>query len=360
MFSMQDDWPFDKFGKEECGKRIVIDLAKVMPTREHSPSGLLSLPDELLTYIVELLADDKLALKELARSNKTCRWLARTVQFEAVHFDYSDQARALLIRLRLESDLRVKDPEATYISSCIRRIKVASVPAMVKECHLDVYKAVFNDPRNEIFDLEHMSNLVREATSLYKDNYLPMLVKVIGKRGLPNLQAIVWKERFTVDAKVFQCTISLGVQALRLSKAALELPCTLPPIPGPSTDRPLRHLHVGLDLGTIRQPSSPGWKDEVDFYHSLFEKCASTLHSLYLTSNSMYQPSRPWVSQITCDPCGRLLCSKGVFQSCSGRLGLVSWKSDHMGWKRTMTFCLNPSPNSTCPMPMCNFPLLES
>ena len=41
MLSMQDDWPFDKFGKEECEKRIVIDLAKVMPTREHRLSRLL-------------------------------------------------------------------------------------------------------------------------------------------------------------------------------------------------------------------------------------------------------------------------------------------------------------------------------
>ncbi|KAI1411658.1 hypothetical protein F5Y13DRAFT_200638 [Hypoxylon sp. FL1857] len=211
-----------------------------------SQSPLLQLPTDMLTDIVDLLADDKPALASLALVNKTCRQLARSSQFAEVVFDYSPRAYHLLFRLTTEANSRTRSQQQPpTIGACIRKFTVKGSPERP-----GVFENFNYTGQSQSSSMWSINQNLKFLPALLHESVLP--------HALPNLQFAVWSSTECLDEK-FLGFMTRSATKLRVWKSA----------------------KAGVDVSALLQEelSVPGTISS-RFYDRLFRACAPTLESL--------------------------------------------------------------------------------
>lgn len=283
----------DDFGKSP-GQRGVLLLDRTMQRNRDSTSRLLQLPTELLADIVELLADDHAALANLALVNTECRQLARTRQFCSIRFDYGDNCRSLLEHLlkevterrhagrstsQIDSNVARKPP----ISTCVRRVTVASSPVWVAAYHNELYQSIFGESARSISREERkaLQTQAKNGYTAYRDRLLVAIAT-----ALPNIESLAWHDRHEVNQGFFSMLRVTSLQHLKLSRVPVLTPLVLT---GPLW--PLRSLHLNV-CTPFRRSVDSGDEDVdpyelADFVDSVLRLCAPSLDYLYLGSSGL-------------------------------------------------------------------------
>ncbi|TFB06340.1 hypothetical protein CCMA1212_001505 [Trichoderma ghanense] len=231
----------DEFGKEEEDTRLPpLLLPKLMdggPTA--SKSLLLSLPPEILGYIMDLLVDDRASLSALAFVNSDCRQLARSCQFADVCFDYGPSSSQLLSHLvREECARRNCDTPGTlirppFLGSCIRRVTVRSDRDYVADTHCDLDNSIRGDTARTI-TAEERAELRKAATEYYFGTRCASLLAAMS--AMPNIETLSWYDRMCLDKDFFKCVTNLPLRRLKICKAYISDPYCLDSL------APLEHL----------------------------------------------------------------------------------------------------------------------
>ncbi|KAK7419127.1 hypothetical protein QQZ08_010997 [Neonectria magnoliae] len=237
----------DDFGRGQDARRSLL-LDTVMEGRQRaSSSKLLQMPAEILADVVDFLADDKLALASLALVNSDCRQLARCCQFVEIHFDYSPRAQQLLLGLAQEA---LDSTQQLGIGICVRRITFASDPICVAGFHKELHRSIFTEAADSYS--EEQREELRKAAS---DHYMQLRkfsVRAISS-AMPNLEALVWKDRFSLDRDFFDKVSRSSAQHIKLDRLYIDYPWPMEP-PLTLETWPLRSLH--LDISSAYRPSA--------------------------------------------------------------------------------------------------------
>ncbi|EME80787.1 uncharacterized protein MYCFIDRAFT_165651, partial [Pseudocercospora fijiensis CIRAD86] len=314
----------NEYGKE-VGERSVLLLDKTMARSRTCTSRLLQLPSEILADIVELLANDKSSLANFAQVNIECRQLARTAQFAEVAFDYSARARRLVAQLNKELVDRKggnSEEKKPNIGACIRRVTYASSRYAVAMRHRNLYNEVFGSGSHKARQKEHVDlvKTLRDQARLLYEDYRDNIMLLL-PTAMPNLDTIIWKERYSIGQHFFDFVRLSHAKHLKLYRVPLRLPITLHLKENWAWPKwPLKSLHLEV---------SPAWKpdDEDDsdgesqttlynsnrnaeqfseFLTALLKLCSSSLESLKLDYQDFMDPAGSTVSGAWPDfPCLR-------------------------------------------------------
>lgn len=192
----------DKFGREQHARRPLL-LDTVMEGRQRvSRSRLLQMPAEILADVVDLLTNDKAALASLALVNSDCRQLARCGQFAEIRFDYSRRAQQLFLELASEA---CNFPRQLGIGTCVRRVTFASDPRHVIDFHIDLHDSVWGEAA-EMYSDEERDGFRKQANEFYLK--LRGLAVLAIPLAMPNLEVLVWEDRFSLDEAFFvECLV---------------------------------------------------------------------------------------------------------------------------------------------------------
>ncbi|KAF4451658.1 hypothetical protein F53441_5337 [Fusarium austroafricanum] len=270
----------DEFGKEQSKARsLLLDTVAEGRTRA-SRCKLLQMPAEILADIVDFLADDKPALASLALLNSDCRQLARCCQFAEICFDYSLEAQSLFLSLVRET-LTKRLP--LTIAACVRRVTFATNPQYVAQRHPEVYKSVRDDGEHS-FTVEQKRRLNKEIILSYS---ALRRIAMLAISAMPNLETIVWKDRFSLDRDFFERITRSNARHITLERTVVPEPWPMePPLTPPTW--PITSLAINISLtaeaqidfvqgingeGTTLHPMT-------DLYSTLFQLCSATLESL--------------------------------------------------------------------------------
>ncbi|KAF9776878.1 hypothetical protein IL306_004870 [Fusarium sp. DS 682] len=264
------------YGRERNPPRSLL-LDTVMQGRPRASScKLLQLPAEVLADIVDLLRDDKPSLASLALVNSDCQQLARCCQFAEVHFDYTIPSQCLIITLATNILKRFERPT---INACIRRVIFASPPQNVAGFHRALFGSTFGDNAASVTQDEREA-LRKEASSHYQ---LMQNNSVMAISSMPNLETVIWRDRYALDAVFFPCITRSKARHVVLNKAAIDEPWTLTPALVPYT-WPITSLNLNIDLG-VRDRGRLYEESTVhpltNFFSTLFQMCSPTLESLF-------------------------------------------------------------------------------
>lgn len=107
----------DEFGEDSRITRRLPPNTILQGRKRQSQCRLLQMPAEILTGIVDFLADNKPALAALAIVNSDCCYLARSCQFAEIWFDYSSHAQQLLAHLAKEAPHKTDVMTRTFATS---------------------------------------------------------------------------------------------------------------------------------------------------------------------------------------------------------------------------------------------------
>ncbi|KAF5666085.1 hypothetical protein FHETE_6386 [Fusarium heterosporum] len=242
-----------------------------------SKSKLTQLPAEILAEIIELLSNDKSSLASLALVNSDCRQLARCRQFAEVDFDYSLPAQNLVLHLAQEA---VIPSQQFNIASCIRLAAFASRPQHLAQHHQQLYESVQRGGE-QLFTEEQRRKLSEEGDAHYR-NFQTACLGAIS--AMSNLESLIWRDRFSLDARFFEILTRTSAQHVELVGITLYEPWSLKPPLTPST-WPIKSLNLDVELhlekyeelshsvnGTIHPMTT--------FFSTLFRLCSETLESL--------------------------------------------------------------------------------
>lgn len=276
----------DDFGRGHDARRSLL-LDAVMEGRQRaSSSRLLQMPAEILADVVDFLTDDKPALASLALVNSDCRQLARCCQFAEIHFDYSPRAQQLLLGLAKEA---LDSTQQLGIGICVRRITFASDPICVADIHKELHRSIFTEAADSYS--EEQREKLRKAAS---DHYIQLRkfsVLAISS-AMPNLEVLVWKDRFSLGRDFFHKVSRSSARLIKLGRVCIDDPWPMEPPLTPET-WPLRSLH--LDISLAHRPSVDATGSDTHgqdvqqtesinpmsaFFRTLFQLCAPTLESL--------------------------------------------------------------------------------
>lgn len=243
MMGMFSGTEKDVFGKDPEDPRTVSLLDRIMgSSRRSTGSRFLELPVEILGDIVEYLVDDFATLANLALVNIDCRQMARSAQFANISFDYSPRAQRLLGGLCGEVLNRTKGFHLPSIGACVRRVTVSSNASMVAAIHPELYQSIFGAEREQ-YSREHKQQLDQQASKqyiAYRSSLIPVTTV-----AMPNLEALTWTDKFTIDEQFFRLMTQSSVRHLKLYRVPIDLPYLLqPPFTPPSW--PLRTLYLGV------------------------------------------------------------------------------------------------------------------
>lgn len=273
----------DQFGRERDKRRSLL-LDTVMEGRERaSHSKLLQMPAEILADIVDLLSDDKSTLASLAIVNSDCRQLARCCQFAEVNFDYSYQARQLLLELARGV---LTEPQQLTIAACVRRVVFASAPQHVASHHREMYESIWGEAA-ESFTQEQREALRKEGSEHY---VLLRKFAMLAISAMPNLETLIWADGFSLDRNFFERATRSAAQHVKMNRVTIDEPwCMEPPLT--PTTWPIRSLDLNISLGfrisdedddnERRDTNKTGSTHPMtNFFSTLFQLCSPTLESL--------------------------------------------------------------------------------
>ncbi|ORY56661.1 uncharacterized protein BCR38DRAFT_402313 [Pseudomassariella vexata] len=248
----------DDFGRERDKRRPLL-LDRVMGDQPRvSRCRLLQLPAELLGDIVDLLADNKPALASLALVNSDCRQWARSCQFAEVRFDYGPQTREIILQLARETISRNTAAKKPTIGVCIRKFTMASDSGWVATYNQDLWDSIWGET-HESYSQETRDQLREEGNKQYT-SWVSLVLGAISM-GMPNLETIIWQDRFTVDNTFFTALSQSPAQNIKLCGTPIDKPYLIePPLTPPSW--PLRSLTMAR------------------FFETLLRRCAPTLEFL--------------------------------------------------------------------------------
>ncbi|KAH7006922.1 hypothetical protein EDB80DRAFT_717979 [Ilyonectria destructans] len=278
----------DEFGREQHARRPLL-LDTVMEGRNRvSRSRLLQLPAEILADVVDLLTDDKAALASLALVNSDCRQLARSGQFAEIRFDYSRHTQELVLELARES---FDSPRKLSIGTCVRRFTFASDPKYIIDFHMDLYDSIWGEA--QMYSEEERESFREQANAFYRKmrglTVLPIPV------AMPNLEVLVWEDRFSLDETFFRTVSRSSIRHLKMSRVCIDDPWLMEE---PLTPKTWSLCSLDLDLSLAFRPEdatgSDGDSQDVQktksihpispFFRTLFQLCAPTLESLNWTT----------------------------------------------------------------------------
>ncbi|KAI0131452.1 hypothetical protein F4814DRAFT_169454 [Daldinia grandis] len=264
------------YGREKVMTQALV-LDRVMEGRPLvSQSRLLQLPSDILTDIVNLLADDSSTLASLAKVNSDCRQLARSSQFAEISFNYANsQAQQLLSKLDQERISRNNNSkQGPTIGACVRRITTASYPDFV------IYFM-----RSETFQTTETS-AEREEQAHQRYKSIRADIQRVICSALPNLEVIVWHDAYPMGISLFKHIMESPARHLWLRRLPIEKQTIVtfleqPPIP---STWPLRSLVISVYLELLpREPAREETHPELAparFFELLLRSCAPTLESL--------------------------------------------------------------------------------
>ena len=153
----------DEFGRGYDPRRsLLLDTVMAGQPRA-SYSRLLQMPAEILADVVDLLADDRLALAALALVNSHCRQLARCCQFAEISFDYSLHAQQLFLEIANEA---LGGCQQLRIGTCVRRVTFASSPSRVANYHRELYESIWGGTADST-SMEQREQLRKNANEHY-------------------------------------------------------------------------------------------------------------------------------------------------------------------------------------------------
>ncbi|KAI0376597.1 hypothetical protein F5Y04DRAFT_201264 [Hypomontagnella monticulosa] len=267
-------------GKDHTRRALLLD--RVLGTRRiASRSQLLQIPSNLLTDIVDMLADDKPALASLALVNSCCRQLARSSQFAEVCFDYSPQSQELLQKLLKEVDPQaVNGQEAPTIGACIRKFTLASEPNWLAYYNEELSDAVTAEEPEPFTATDFRPlEIANEEYERVRD-----IILTTTTHAMPNLEVLAWNDSYAIDQETFRRIMRSPAQHVQFEEVHLSEIYSQNPVPLQIRNHvhllpiwPLRSLAIRSLMGSYRL-----WEEEdVHAFHTaLLRRCASTLESL--------------------------------------------------------------------------------
>ncbi|KAH8653041.1 hypothetical protein BGZ61DRAFT_468192 [Ilyonectria robusta] len=269
----------DQFGREWDQRRPLL-LDTVMEGRERaSHSRLLQMPAEILANIVDLLSDDNSTLESLALVNSDCRQLARCCQFAEVHFDYSHQARQLLVELARGV---LTKPQQPTIAACVRRATFAPLPHYVASHHREIYESIWGETAQSV-TREQREALEKEGGEYYMQLRKTSMLAISTMR---NLETLVWEDRFSLDRNFFETVTRSTAQHVKLNRTTMDEPWPMGPPLTPTT-WPIRSLDLDISLSFSYSDEDEETSDSTgsthpmtNFFSTLFQLCSPTLESL--------------------------------------------------------------------------------
>lgn len=235
--------------KDEFGKELVPPLPllfdRVSEGRKPvSESRLWTIPLEVLALVVQMVPEESLA--SLALVNSDCRQLARSRQFASLHFDYSDQALAIIDKLQREGTERFNHDGLTNkpaLGPCIRRLTVATHPGWVTYRHDIELSESFNAlPKKE------QSKRLTTASNAFFGSYLTSIQDLLSNRAvLPHLELLDWEDKIALQPSFYDAIAHSTIQHLKLKRVGVDKMFTInPPQSQPSRTWPLRNLHLEI------------------------------------------------------------------------------------------------------------------
>ncbi|KAF5009434.1 hypothetical protein FDECE_4366 [Fusarium decemcellulare] len=257
--------------RDRCKRRSLL-LDSVMQQRPRSSdSRLVQLPAEILADVVDLLIDDKPTLASLALVNSDCRWLAHCGQFAEVHFNFSDQACELFEKIGGTLNTQAGQPS---IAACVRRVSFQSSPQYLRERYSELWMSLSQSS----YTPEDRAEARQEANDDYVSVRAQFVETVL---KLPNLDTLVWADRYPIDKDSFGKITRSHARHVKLIWVNIAQPWSLEPPLTPAT-WPIRSLHLELnpsfDIDKLQETSSTNPMNP--FFGSFFRLCAPTLESL--------------------------------------------------------------------------------
>ncbi|KAF5632031.1 hypothetical protein F52700_6548 [Fusarium sp. NRRL 52700] len=280
MLSKLDVPGADNFGRENAQRRSLL-LDTVMQGRPRASScKLLQLPAEILADIVDLLSEDRTSLGSLALVNSDCQQLARCCQFAGVTFDYSLQAKQLASHLVQDRSCQLRKPG---IGACIRRVTFASHPLHVKQTHTELFEAWYGHTFESVTDQKRHA-LYNQAGGEY---VAARTIAVEAISSLPNLEALSWKDQYSLDKNFFEKITRCSAQRIDLDGPAIDDAWLLAPPLTPSI-WPLRSLKLDVSMALEKKHEIEDKRETekhpmTNFFSTLFHLCSQTLESLTWT-----------------------------------------------------------------------------
>ncbi|KAF7556926.1 hypothetical protein G7Z17_g1051 [Cylindrodendrum hubeiense] len=276
----------DEFGREHDARRSLL-LDTVMKGRQRaSRSRFLQMPAEILADVVDLLTDDKPALASLALVNSDCRQLARCCQFAEIHFDYSLRAHQLFMALATEATDTARQ---LGIGNCVRRVTFASDASCVANVHRELYESIFGEGA-ESYPKEQRESLREKAKQHYMSIRRLSLMAI--STAMPNLEVLVWGDRFSLDEAFFSNVSRSSARHIKLNRVLIGNPFPMEP-PLTLETWPLRSLDLDMSwlpspsidrAGSDEQSQGTQESDAINpmsaFFGTLFQLCAPSLESL--------------------------------------------------------------------------------
>jgi hypothetical protein len=282
-----DNYLYDR----DAGTSGCLLLDTVMQGRgRESRCKLLEMPAEILAIIVDLLADDKLALASLALAGRDSHYLARSRQFAEIQFDYSNRAQQLLLHLENEALPKMDvTTSALPIGICVRKVKFSSPPEHVRAYHKELYDSTLGD-RASSCSWEQQNKLQQEAEAHYIALRKSLTVAIT--RAMPNLEVLTWEDKFPIEGEFFEEISRCSAKHIKLKRVKVDKPGLMKPSLTP-VSWPLRSLDLDVELAhdwhtdqleseVIRERESTEKLDNPMslFFDTLFQRCAATLESL--------------------------------------------------------------------------------
>ncbi|KAH7142189.1 hypothetical protein EDB81DRAFT_899796 [Dactylonectria macrodidyma] len=244
----------------------------------------------------DLLADDAPSLASLAQVNSDCRQLARYCQFSEIRINYSSRAQQLLMGLaeaekaHLAESLDGSQPVRIGIGACVRKVTFATDSYHGANLRRDSDASIWGAATASTSSEER--NVLRQQANKSYTRFRA-LAQLIISLALPNLEALVWSDRFPVDRDFFLHVSRSGARHLKLNSAMVVEALPVEPPLTPKT-WPLVSLHLEVTLADDRTLASA---DETStgsdtlktesanpmstFFGTLFQLCAPTIESLY-------------------------------------------------------------------------------
>ncbi|KAI1135306.1 hypothetical protein F5Y05DRAFT_395164 [Hypoxylon sp. FL0543] len=271
-------------GRRVCARRALL-LDRVMEGHAFvvSHSQLLQLPTDILTDIVDLLADDGPTLASLALVNSTCRQLARSSQFSDVLFYNGPKSSQLIFKLNAEAISRLGSRHRLpSVGVCIRKL------TMEGSGWESAARKQFLDMVGSMAGRQFKSKL----ENLKVDLWNVCIHELILPRALPNLEFLVWKNTELLDGRFFSGIMRTPAQYVKLLRLFFDISGAIDFIEEPHEPStwPVRFLE--LDIGVwsptatdvvapfLMQKYGTAGTIASQIFDRLFRACAPTLESL--------------------------------------------------------------------------------
>jgi len=243
--------------------------------------GLLSLPPEILSNIVDLVESSSLG--SLALVNSYCRQLARPHQFASFQFAFTLTSHQMLDLLMEEgrqrhSSANTDRAQYGYLGSCIRRVLVdSSRRRPARFLYVDGYLRVEESEAEAAAKLEYMA-------------YIERLQFVIASQSiLPTLEYLDWRHyEGTPSSSFYNGLTSSKIQCLKIRGIPMDADFEI------GTDCPswpLRALHMESNWIKKKAPDVLMGDRMSPLCTGLLRQCASSLETLTWISTSSTKSS---------------------------------------------------------------------